>query len=379
MANKKKQKMSNVTFFVICLLVGGLVGLILGTVGPDLEFLNTMTGADIVVLLVSLVIWFFLGIIVHELGHLVCGWLSGYTFGFFKLGSLSWFTEDKEIKFKRSKNFAVGQCVMIPPDNEAEFKFLLYNLGGVIFNFLTTLALLLLWYALPSNHLFRIFAIAGVGMNLLLGITNIIPLRSQGNDGANIASALKSADGRRALYLTLYINGQLLKGKRLKEIDEEIISVYGKLSLENHLVGNALMFEIEYLLETGQAEKALAIAQKINTDNFPIIHGHLFKLFQLLIYVSYLPDFDKARAIYEDENFQDFLKMKLPSVSSVLPAYEFFVNNNYEKAEEMLMQVKNDVANIPNKGERLSLMEYLEQLEEKIAERKESQLQDMAC
>ena len=375
MADKKKKRISNITFFVICLLVGGLIGLVLGAVGPDLEFLNNMTGADVVVLLVSLVIWFFLGIVVHELGHLVCGWLSGYTFGFFRLGSLSWFTEDSEVKFKRSKNFAVGQCVMVPPDDEAEFKFLLYNLGGVLFNFLTALIMLLLWFVFPNANLFRIFAIAGVGMNLLLGITNIVPLRSHGNDGANIASALKSADGRRALYLTLYINGQLLKGKRLKELDEEIISVYGKLSLENHLVGNALMFEIEYLLETGQAEKALAIAQKINTDNFPVIHGHLFNLFQLLIYVSYLPDFDKARAIYEDEDFQGFLKMKLPSVSSVLPAYEFFVNNNYEKAEELLDQVKNDVANIPNKGERLSLMDYLEQLEEKMTLRKESQLQ----
>jgi len=361
MADKKKN-FSSIIFFVVCALIGGVYG----AIGPDIDFFNAMTGTDVIVLFVSLAIWFLLGIVVHELGHLVCGWASGYTFGFFKLGSLSWFTEDDEVKFKRSKNFAVGQCLMIPPENEAKFKFLLYNLGGVLFNFLTGVVMFLLWSIFPSGYLLRNFAMAGVIMNLLFGIVNLVPMRSQGNDGANIVEALKTADGKRALYLILYINGQLMKGKRIKEIDKETIRVYGKLDSENYLVGNALMFEMDYLLEMDQAEEALAITQQINTDKFPIIHRNLFNFIQLFIYVSYLPDFDKARAIYEEKDFQGLLKMKLPNVSIVLPAYEFFVNNNYEKAEKLLVQVKKDVANIPNKGERLGLMGYLERLEEEM-------------
>jgi len=200
---QKKKKLGS----VIVISVSALIGAVGGVLGVGSGVFDDMTGADTVVLLVSLVIWFMLGIVVHELGHLIFGWASGYTFGFFKLGSLSWFKEDGVIKFKRSKNFVPGQCLMIPTDNEAEFKFLLYNLGGVIFNFLTGFAMLLLWYLLPSDHLLRSFAMAGVIFNFLFGITNLIPIRSQGNDGANIMEALRSADGKRAFYLLLYING----------------------------------------------------------------------------------------------------------------------------------------------------------------------------
>ena len=375
MAKKKNRRINSIVFFIICLFSGALIGGIYGAVGPDIEFLNTATGADVVVILVSLVIWFLLGIIIHELGHLVCGWASGYRFGFFKLGSLAWFSEDDTIKFKRSKNIAVGQCIMIPPENEDEFKFVLYNLGGILFNFLTGLLMFLLWYVLPTGHLLRNFAMAGVGMNLLLGITNLIPMRSQGNDGANIVSALRSADGKRAFYRILYINGQLMKGKQLNEIDEDTIRVFGKLDPKNHLVGNVLIFEMEYLLQTGRAEEALAITKHVNTDNFPTIHGHLFDLIQLLIYISYLPDFDKAREIYEDKDFQSFLKMKLPNVTFVAPVYEFFVNNNYEEAKKLLVQAKKDVENLPNKGERLGLMNYLDQFEKEMTAKMETQLQ----
>jgi len=364
---KKKKKFGNLAFIVICTLVGAVIGGLIGTTGITIGAFDDMTGVGVIVLLFSLVIWFMLAIVVHEFGHLICGWGSGYTFGFFKLGSLSWFIEaDGEIKFKRSKNFALGQCLMIPPDDEAEFKFLLYNLGGVIFNFLAGSAMLLLWYLLPSGHLLRGFAVAGVVINSLLVVTNLIPIRSQGNDGANIVEALKSADGKHAFYLLLYINGQRMQGKRLSEIDEDIIRIYGKLDANSFLVGNALMYEVEYLIDTGQVEEALAICQTVNVEKYPVIHGNLFNLYQLMIYLTYLPNLEKAKEIYEEKAFQSFLKLKLPSITAVLIAYELLVNNSREKAEKLLEKAKKDAANIPNKGERLEMFDYLAYLEAKM-------------
>lgn len=367
LANKKKRILK----YIILYGVSALIGIAIGVGGIATDFFNDLTVIDITIFMISFVVWFLVGIVVHELGHLVCGWASGYTFGFFKLGSLSWFKEGNQIKFKRSKNFAPGQCIMIPNEEEAEFKFLLYNLGGVMFNFLAGLAILLLWYILPSGHLLRNFAAAGIGLNLLLGVTNLVPLPSQANDGANIFAALKSPDGKRGFYLLLLMNGQLLKGKPMKEMDETIVRMYGKLDAKNHLVGNALLFEINYLLSTQQAEIALEIAEEVNTDKYPTILKHLFNFSKLVIYVSYLPDFEKAKAIYEEKDFQNFLKMKLPNVVVVLPAYEFFVNNNHEKAKELLVQAKEIVANVPSKGERLGLMDYLEQLESEMKPKEE--------
>ena len=351
----KKKKISNLIYFLVGGLFGGGIGVI-----------YLIFGTNIIAILTSLVVWFYLGIVVHELGHLICGWISGYTFGSFRLGSLSWFIEDNVVKFKSSKNFVSGQCLMIPPDDEANFKFILYNLGGGLFNFLIVLVMLFFWYIFPSSNFLQDFIIVGIFINLFFGITNLIPLRSQGNDGANIAEALKSTDGKRAFYLIMYINGQLMRGKRINELDEETVCIYDKLNTENYLVGNVLMYELEYLLENNQAEKALDIAQQVNIDRFPTIYRELFNSTKLLIYVSYLPDFDKARAIYEEKNFQKFLKMKIPNVNFVLPAYEFFVNNDYEKAKKLLVQIRKDIDDLPNKGERLRLNDYLDDFAEKM-------------
>lgn len=355
-----KKFLSNVLLIAICAIFGFGIGYF-----GFLNFLTEITTLEFIMILVFLVLWFILGIIIHELGHLVCGWMSGYTFGFFKLGSLAWFYEDDKIKFKCSKNFAVGQCLMMPPDEEADFRFLLYNLGGVIFNFLTGFAILPIWYLFPNSYLLRSFSMMGFFVSFLLGITNLIPMRSQGNDGANILEALKSTDGKRALYLLLYIHAQLMKGRRCKEIDEEIICNYGKLDESNYVVGNVLMYEIEYLLELGRAEEALIITE-INTNNAPAIHKHLFNLYKLRIYTSFLPDFEKARRIYENKEFKSFLKLKLPSITAILISYEFFVNNNPEKANELLAQAKLNIESIPNKGERLSIIAHLCEIEEKM-------------
>ena len=361
---KKKKDWRGSIVLAISILIGGFGGFY----GAKTGFFDDMTGLNLIVFLASLVLWFFLGIVIHELGHLICGKMSGYRFGFFKLGSLSWFREDGTIKFKRSKNFAPGQCLMIPPDDEADFRFLWYNLGGGVFNLLTGLALWLLWFLLSDDHILKHIATAGIVINVLFGVTNLIPIRSQGNDGANIVGALKSTDGKRAFYLTLYINGQLMLGKRFSEIDEERIRHYGKMDPTNHLVGNLLMYEMEYLLETDLPEEALMIATQIDTAKFPAIHAQLFKLYQLLIYTAFLPDFDKARAIYKDKDLQAFLKLKLPSITVILVAYEFFVNNDRAKAEKLLVQAKKDIANLPNKGERLGLIDYLAEIEAAMQE-----------
>jgi|GEM_PF-890369 len=355
----KKKDFSQVIVWVASVLIGATIGVLIVVSG----LLDNMTGVGILVSLVSLAIWFMLGIVIHELGHLYFGLLTGYKFGFFKLGSLSWFKEDEQLKFKRSKNFAAGQCLMFPPDNEEDFKFILYNLGGVIFNFLTGLALLPLWILLPGDHLLNHIAFTGIAMNVLFGLTNLIPIRSQGNDGANMVEALKSTDGKRAFYLILYVNALRMQGSRLVEIDEDLIRIYGKLDIGNFLVGNVLMYEVEYLLDMDQAKEALDICQAVETDKYPAIHGYLYDLFQLIIYLTYLPDFEKAKAIYEQKQFQTFLKMKLPSITLVLVAYEFLVNNNRTKAEKLFTQAKKEAANLPNKGERLEMFDDLDELE----------------
>ena len=93
----------------------------------------------IAVMVLSVFISFFLHIILHEGGHLVCGLLSGYRFVSYRAGSIIWVKQGKQIVRKK---FSIpgtgGQCLLDPPEPEEDGSFpsLLYNLGGGLSNLL---------------------------------------------------------------------------------------------------------------------------------------------------------------------------------------------------------------------------------------------------
>ena len=78
-----------------------------------------------------------MSIITHELGHFICGRLSGYQFISFRLMKWLWTKDDTgKIKFTKSTGLCgiLGQCLMEPCEDEKNFRFLLYNAGGGVVN-----------------------------------------------------------------------------------------------------------------------------------------------------------------------------------------------------------------------------------------------------
>ena len=70
---------------------------------------------------------YIMAIVLHELGHLTCGLLTGYKFHKFQIGWLVWHKEGNRIKFKLTRAlsiFSAGQSTMIPPK---EYKDLQVN------------------------------------------------------------------------------------------------------------------------------------------------------------------------------------------------------------------------------------------------------------
>ena len=85
---------------------------------------------------VGLLLGFFLSIAAHEAGHLVFGLMTGYGFVSYRVGSLTIVRSDGKLKIRRMKLAGTGgQCLMSPPEmKDGKYPFVLYQLGGVIFN-----------------------------------------------------------------------------------------------------------------------------------------------------------------------------------------------------------------------------------------------------
>ncbi len=176
---KKKKLKKTLTGFVL----PALAGMALGFAAAYLGFEVFGGFKDALLLLAALVVSFFVHMVLHEGGHLVCGLLSGYKFVSFRAGNMIWVKQGDRIVLKR---FSIpgtgGQCLLDPPepDESGRYPSVLYNLGGGLSNLLWSLlalaALGLFAEGVMARSVLVAFALAGI----YLGITNLVPLKAGG-------------------------------------------------------------------------------------------------------------------------------------------------------------------------------------------------------
>ena len=305
-----------------------------------------------------------LSIVIHELGHLFFGLLTGYRFGSFRLGPFVWFKEDGKIKLTKSKSVVAGQCLMEPPTGE-RFPFVLYNLGGGLLNLITALPfLVVLISAIPDDTL-RGICIAGITANIVMVIVNLVPMSSGvPNDGMNVMMALRSEDAKRGFFLMLFVNSEAAEGKRFKDFDDEIFSIKESANLKNYFVAYIVMLEAARLYDMGEYDESVKQCERLNLKKLPAFYRNSVNAEFLYYYTVHNPDFKKARKFYKKRGMRSFLKLRIPQVTRLLSAYEYFVRNNKEKGMLLLERAKNEIEAYPNSGYRTMEREYLQALEE---------------
>lgn len=229
---KKKFPWGQVIYFVCCIVVGAVGGLLLAKNDVDIELMD-MLAAFVLFLAV-----FYLHTILHEAGHLLCGLATGYGFVSFRIGSFMW-EKGADGRVRRCRYALAGtggQCLMSPPEyHDGSYPYVWYNLGGVLMNFLlAALAGLVLWLC-PAGGLVSVALWLNVGIGLLLGIINLLPFIGT-NDGSNLMDISRSESARRAFWLQVKINQQISQGVRLRDMPEEYFPAFPEADRKNAMV-----------------------------------------------------------------------------------------------------------------------------------------------
>jgi len=214
-------------------------------------------------------IGFLLIIIVHELGHLIGGKLTGWKFYSFRVFCFVLLKENGRLRFKFSPSFLLGQCIMSPPEIK-DFKFLLYNAGGGLTNFVLA-GLLFIPLVLVHGAEFLLPGAGTTGSffydwllftgitSIFIGIMNLIPMVypivGVPNDGRNIVELLKSREAQKGFYLAFKQAYELSQGKKQREFSPITISEDTKLG--NYFVANMVIMEASRLIDLGEYESAL--------------------------------------------------------------------------------------------------------------------------
>ena len=325
--------------------------------------------------IIAVVIMYIVHIPIHELGHLFFGYLSGYRFNTFRLLSFVWYKDGGRVRFTRSKGVVLGQCLMDPPADEKDFKFVLYNLGGGLFNYAFGILTIILAYIIvfdnPENRLlFMVLLTIGI-TGIFLAMANLIPMKPGGipNDGCNIAAASKSKEAARGFFTMLSVNSEFTQGKTFADFEEGRFAVDDFADFDNYFVAYTLICEASRLFDTGEYERSFEQYKRLNPEALPAYYRCGIKADMITYYILFENNYEKARLMYKDDKaLRKFLNYKTPTIRKVLSLYEFYVNGDKAKGKKLLDETVKAAEIFPNPGIKKMVLDSCAMIAARYAE-----------
>lgn len=353
-----------------CVVVG-----ILAAESADVLVADDNIGMELIImsaLILVEMVFYYLHIILHEGGHLICGLITGWKFSSFRIASIALVKQDGKLKWKKTTVAGTGgQCLMIPPETDYEkCPFFLYLLGGGLINIVTgaiALAVGLLVGGLAQTILIM-FAVTG----FCLGLSNLIPAKMSGtaNDGYQIFIEMP-ADPKSKKYMCclLTANAVLTENESTRALPEKIRdtilnSDYSDLS--NSSIANLYCFKAVILQEEGRYEKCREVYQNI-ADNMEVLQIFKNEAKCELIYHEIMGECnaEKIDALY-DKKQAEYIKVTslYPSRRRLMYAYHLIYKNDSAKADEEYNALLKAAKTHPSKAESVIELKEAERVRE---------------
>lgn len=363
----KKRKKSNFGSWLVMLgslITGGLFGFYLSTaaVGQGMGFRAYMWTLAWMALGLFAVVYCHIGL--HELGHLIGGLLSGYSFSSFRLGSIMIMKESGKLRLRR---FSIpgtgGQCLMIPPQPvEGKIPFVRYGLGGVLMNTVVAVLALILWLILDKGTIGSVLLMMTALFGAILAISNGLPVRmgQVDNDGCNVRT-LKKSSGAMAHYIhQMQISDYLTKGIRVADMPEEWFPKPALSEMTDSMTATAGVFAANRMLEEHRFEEARMWMEQMLEADTAMTELHARLTVADLIFCQLLKGENPEKWL--DKEQKQFMQVMKRSISILRTEYAIalLLEKNEEKARKILTQFEKLTKQYPYPQEAQSERELME-------------------
>lgn len=305
-------------------------------------------------------------IIIHEAGHLVFGLTTNYRFSSFRVGSFMWLKANDRIRFCRlSLAGTGGQCLLIPPEmKEGNYPFVLYNLGGSIFNLVSALifgiAVLFTTRTGVLSPILMILAIIGVGF----AIVNGIPMRlgTVNNDGYNVLALRENNEALQAFWVQMKVNGQQAAGVRLKDMPDEWFEVPSEEAMKNSMIASLGVLSCSRFMDQMNFQEAEVLIKEILDRKTGIVGLHRNLLVVDQIYCELVGE-NRADILeqYFSKEQKKFMKLmkKFPSVLRTEYTYALLAKKEDAQAAKIKADFVKIAKNYPYQSEILAEQELI--------------------
>lgn len=323
---------------------------------------------EILILLIAVVIFYltlYVQLIIHELGHLIFGLLSGYKFSSFRIGSLILVKTNRKFKLK-TLNIAGtgGQCLMTPPDlKDNKMPVILYNLGGAILNIITAFIFIILNLICKDNivlaYIFDTLALFGIYFAALNGIPMKMGIID--NDAFNAISLSRDEHAQKAFWTQLKINETLTKNKRLKDMPKEWFELDKNANLNNSIIAAISVYSCNKLMDEHNFKKANKKIEELLKQETAIVGLHQNLLICDHIYCKLIEDdLPGAKKLYNDslKKFMESMK-DFPSIIRTNYAISLLLEKDNKKADKFIKQFRNRSKTYPYQSDITSERELI--------------------
>lgn len=292
---------------------------------------------------VSVVAAFYLQVILHEGGHLLCGLATGYKFVSFRIFNFTIIRTGGKLRLKRfSVEGTGGQCLLTPPDVPLDkINYMLYNLGGVMMNVLCAAVATVLLFALDGMPYFlEFFLVMCAVLGICMALFNGIPMNIGGisNDAKNACMLRKDIRSRRTFVAQLRANALVQNGVRPKELPEEWFKDEEDIDYGNALQVSVRIMYAGWLLDNGQWQEAYDVLEDLEAHKQKIVGLFAFELECELMFAALVTGRpERAEEICSDKlmAYVNRLKGVMSSKQRLLCAKALYLDKDANRAKEI--------------------------------------------
>jgi hypothetical protein len=267
------------------LAIGGIVGFFAGflldqsNIAKVTEFFPFLEAFSWIYLILSAPLWWFGMIFLHELGHFIAGYLSGFNFFFLSVGPIKIEKKQTGLKLSRHRhvNVAGGLTLMIPQNEyRNRMKWIAFISSGPLTSLLIAILVFIYLFSFYPGDLNSFWVTFLIGLSLssfIMGfLLSAIPAKLSGlggNDGYMLLDLLKGGNSvklRTLLFKLINTSVQGTRPSKMSRSDIASLIHYSKnLDILYQLSGH--MFAHSHYIDRGLIKKArfhLTMAEKLS-------------------------------------------------------------------------------------------------------------------
>ncbi len=349
-------------FIFVCAGLGFWIGYYSTLTDISLEWLALRAA----MIMISTVVFGFIHIIIHEIGHMIAGKIAGYHFLLFRIFNLAVIKEKNQYRFA---NYSImgtgGQCLMVPPERVDEPPYRLYLMGGALANGITALLALGLVLFLPDALYLYLFAFVGI----VSGVLNLIPFGF--TDGQTLKQLKHDPNKQHQLIQELRLTSDFVKGRMFSEIKENELIENPNEPMTEQFNAYTVLLQINKELESENFGHALELIEPLWKQRLDMIKPYQVEIAKEYLFCHLTMETEDTLIqdeIIGDPLFKQYLKANQLESYRLKAAMAFWIDDDLDQADQWIEKAEQSLDHAPTYADKVLNKRLVDVVSQKVRE-----------